>query len=227
MRVLKTHFDNTRAAQARQWVDELQVFQKKGAVLRPERWIHSFKAAAALRGLSAAIMADTTAIPSAPAAITAAALSAVIPPMPTRGRLTAALIRRIPSRPSGAAVSFLVGRGKDRADGDIIRPLSLSPNGIGQRFGRDADDEVGAGKTAGLDDVHILLPEMESVGTDYQGHIQPVIDDKGDSGRLQYGFQQTGLGNELARRAVFLPQLHAGDAAGNSRPNDIAGRPTP
>ena len=57
-------------------------------------------------------MAETTATPSAPAVITVVALSAVMPPMPTMGSRTAALIRLIPSRPRGVAASVLVAVAK-------------------------------------------------------------------------------------------------------------------
>lgn len=70
--------------------------------------------AAARRGSAAEQIADTTAIPSAPAVITSAALPASIPPMPASGRPDGNRSRsaRTPAGPSGAVVSVFVAVGQ-------------------------------------------------------------------------------------------------------------------
>ncbi len=73
-------------------------------------------------------MAETTATPSAPAAITAAALSTVMPPIATRGRLTAARIRLNALQPEGRSRIFFGGCRKHRTDADIIGTLHLRPH---------------------------------------------------------------------------------------------------
>ena len=57
-------------------------------------------------------MAETTAMPSAPAAITAAALVRSIPPMATMGRVVRALTAARPASPIGGAASGLVAVAK-------------------------------------------------------------------------------------------------------------------
>ena len=54
------------------------------------------------------VTAVITATPLAPARMTAAALSAVMPPIPTSGRRTARPISRSRSSPTGAPASGLV-----------------------------------------------------------------------------------------------------------------------
>ena len=67
---------------------------------------------AAAQGSVVAMMAETTASPSAPAAITAEALPAWMPPIATSGNRTAARMARRPSRPTAAGASGLVGVAK-------------------------------------------------------------------------------------------------------------------
>ena len=73
--------------------------------------------------------------------------------------------------------------------------------------------------------MHIGLTEMHSIGTDCQSHIDSVVDDqrnRGFQGRKQFS-NQTRFSDKVPDGAVLFPELDAGDAAANGRPDDVDG----
>ncbi len=149
-----------------------------------------------------------TATPSAPAAMTAAALPASIPAIPTIGRSRAR--RRKTSGDLGNTLRAywrhfccFRDRGVDAPDAGIINKIDRSSFGLGNSFDRQPDNCLRSEQPARICGRHIVGPDMHSVGSGGERHVNAVVDDKSDVKRRQSGLDRRAV-STMARVSLFL-----------------------
>ena len=102
---------------------------------------------------------------------------------------------------------FLCRRGEDGAHAEVIRAGLLRGERLPDRFGRRADDEVGAGGPAYLRDGRVLKTHMDAVRAAAEGDGQAVVDDERHAAGMAYGFYLQRLGDEFVLGKFFFAEL--------------------
>ncbi len=67
---------------------------------------------------------------------------------------------------------------------------------------------------------------MDAIGSDCQSHIQPIIDNQGNSVLLQERLEAAGLVQKLPGGTMLLPQLDAGDTPADCGTDNVHSRAT-
>ncbi len=173
---------------------------------------------AAAAGSGASDNAEMTATPSAPAAITSAALLASTPAMPQTGSFALRRFNTLDDarQPGGPDRRFLLlfrQRDIDAARADIVDQIDRRGFGFGHRFDRQADDRAGPAKPPRIRDRHVVRPEMHAVGAGGERHIDAIVDDEGDAERRQRFFDRSRRLDHGAGFAVLVAQLNERRAA--------------
>ncbi len=91
-----------------------------------------------------------------------------------------------------AAVLRLGGRGENRPDPDIIRPLLLCGQRLLQAVGGFANEPPRPEQLPGRLHREVLLPQMHAVRAHRAGDIRPVIDEERDASRPGHSQQPAG-----------------------------------
>jgi hypothetical protein len=168
----------------------------------------SFSSRVARIGSVAAAIALMTAIASAPAARTVAAVDASMPPMATSGNAHRCRTRRRTSRPWTGSGLRLLAVVKIGPEGEVV-DAACGNGGVDLAEGvrRDADDRTGAEERACRGGREIVLTEMHAVGANQRGDIGAVVDDQARTGAVGALLHRTGEVDQRARRRVLGAQL--------------------
>jgi hypothetical protein len=119
-----------------------------------------------------------------------------------------------------SSVRFGAG-GIDGAEADVIGPVGDALLRFFEIAARDADDPVGAQEVSGQADREVVLPEVDAVGARGDGHVDPVVDDEGDTGlRADFLHGLCGL-DHVAGGAGFLAVLDRVGAAGSGEAGQV------
>jgi hypothetical protein len=109
-----------------------------------------------------------------------------------------------------------LGRGgKHRPDAGVVHEFRIDGRSKRFRLDRETEDHLGADPRPGGANEHIVLPDMQTVGTDRDGGLDVIVDDKKRTGAGKRRLQgATGL-DHLRCRCVLVAQLHHRRTAGN------------
>ncbi len=115
---------------------------------------------------------------------------------------------------AGEIPHILALRGIHGAETDIVRTLGFGPQGLLHGVGGNADDRVRPEDPARLSDTAVLLAQVDTVGTEFGGKGEIIIDDERNATADTEDLQLPSL--FAARRLVrgLVPVLKTGDPAG-------------